>query len=106
VEEGLSPLCEYSGGLLFVSSGSRLAQSLSGFVSMVRGRYILEYPEPANAKAGVHSIRVSIDHTHAFIRSGGVTAVLGDAANAQDITVLRGSTPETPGMGKDHARDP
>jgi hypothetical protein len=103
MEKDLSPLCEYSGGVLFLSSGLGLAQSLSEFVNVVRDRYILEYPEPANTTAGVHSIRVTIDHTHAFIRSGGVTAVLGDAANAQDITVLREGTP---GTGKDHARDP
>jgi hypothetical protein len=103
VEEGLSPLCEYSGGLLFVSSGSRLAQSLSEFVSMVRGRYILEYPEPANAKAGVHSLRVTIDHTLAFIRPAGVTAILNQPTDTHDIRALPGDTRE---RGSGSAHDP
>jgi hypothetical protein len=106
VEEDLSPLCESSGGMLFLSSGSRLAQNLSDFVNMVRGRYILEFSEPANATAGDHSIHVTIDHTLAFIRSTGVSAVMGRPGNAHDITVLPGDPSKTTEVGSGHAHDP
>ena len=103
IGEDLSSLCQLTGGLAMPASHD-LPADLSRFVSMVRGRYILEFSEPSNVSPGGHRIDVTIDGARAFIRPAGVAAIL-DPSTANDPTVLPGDTANAPRMGKDRPRD-
>jgi hypothetical protein len=88
VEQDLSPVCQASGGLLFLTPPSLLPANLRQFVDMLRSRYILQFPEPPNAMAGLHSLNVTIDHTLALVLPAGVTVKLDDATQVHDGTAL------------------
>ena len=96
-------VCELTGGLVMRPKKQELPQALSRFVELVRGRYILEFPRPANAAAGSHDLEVTLDKTKAFIRSSGISFPLPDPAVLSDPTTVPSDTSRTPQLGKRHA---
>jgi hypothetical protein len=69
----LRRICESSGGMVLNTSPRKFPQTLSHFVDLVRGRYILEFQRPHNMKPGVHALDVSVARQFAFIRTAGAT---------------------------------
>jgi len=74
MEDRLGSVCGSTGGLLFESDDSRAMQTaqIRRFVRMLRERYILEFPRPANGNAGNYSMEVKIDDAKAIIRPAGI----------------------------------
>lgn len=97
-------LCQLTGGLTLISSREHLAQSLRHVMETLRGRYILEFTEPSNARPGVHSIDVRIDHMDAFIRTAGVSAVVDDPT-VKDPDLIPRDTSKDPKMGNAREKD-
>jgi hypothetical protein len=80
-ENPFGMLCDLTGGIaLSISSDRDVSRALPHFVDMLRGRYILEFHRPRNAKPGSYTVNVSLDHTHAHIRVGGTTVHVASAA--------------------------
>jgi hypothetical protein len=102
--KNFSSLCERTGGF-FAPAYRDLPDHLSWFVKMLRGRYILEFTEPANAPAGNHRIDISIDGMTPFIRPGAVAAAV-DPAAAKDPTLVPQDTAGAPQLGKSRPHDP
>jgi hypothetical protein len=93
-------LVESSGGTYLESVPSKLPKALSDFIAMLRGRYILEFPTPANDTPGHHDIRITIDHTKAFITTSGFTLARDNPADDNDPTTIKNDNPNAPILGK------
>ncbi len=67
-------LCGSSGGLvLAVDKGTNgMTGQIRRAISMLRDRYILEFPRPVNGGPGLYSINVTINDPKAIIRPAGV----------------------------------
>ena len=77
-------LCRTNGGLLLNVRSWTLAQSLQSFITMLRGRYILEFPRPDNSTAGNHNIDITLPGKNALILATGVATPLPDPALLAD----------------------
>jgi hypothetical protein len=68
-------LCGTSGGL--VLDGDKSKRMMSGqiqrLMTMLRNRYILEFPRPANGTAGFYAFDVQVGDPSAIIRSAGIS---------------------------------
>lgn len=67
-------LCGSSGGLvLAVNKGANgMTGQIRRVITMLRDRYILEFPRPLNGGPGLYSIKVTTNDPKAFIRPAGV----------------------------------
>ncbi|MES2394228.1 MAG: hypothetical protein V4555_21530 [Acidobacteriota bacterium] len=98
--EVFSELCQSSGGLTEPIDPLELPKALDNFTTMLRNRYILEFPVPFNPTSGSHSIRVDIAHLDAFIQPAGVDVALTDPALAKDPSTIPTDESAAPKMGK------
>ena len=96
-------LCELSGGTVSLTSPKALEKKLKGFTTMVRERYIVEFPRPTNGKAGMHGLLVRIDRGDYFIRPAGITFPLMDPAVLADPTTVASDPSKAPTMGSRHS---
>jgi hypothetical protein len=100
-ENPLPSLCELSGGMMLLTSVRSLEETLTRFTTMLRQRYIVEFPRPANSTAGMHDIRVTIAKGEGnFIRSSGISVPLPDAAVLKDPTTVPSDPSLAPEQGK------
>jgi hypothetical protein len=102
VERPLISVCELSGGVVMrMSERTDLSKSLERFVTMLRERYIVEFPRPGNSTAGEHGLEVKIDKgVYIIIRPSGVSMPLPDPALATDPTTIQVGPSQTPEEGK------
>jgi len=94
----LNSLCETTGGIILETSSSSLDAQLRELVSLVRARYILEFPRPA-AGAGMHNLDVSIENVSAFIRPAGSSFPLRDPALKNDPNTILPDPSAAPVVG-------
>jgi hypothetical protein len=100
-ESPFQVLCELSGGMVVMSMENKLEQTLTRFMTMVRGRYIVEFPRPANSSAGEYAMSVKIDKSNGlFIRAAGISVPVPDAAVLADPTTVPSDPSLTPEIGK------
>jgi hypothetical protein len=101
VESGLISVCELSGGIVMrMSESAALPRSLEKFVTMVRDRYIVEFPRPTNSTAGEHDMEVKIDKGIYSIRPSGVSMPLPDPALMADPSTIQVGPSQAPEEGK------
>jgi hypothetical protein len=99
-ENPFDSLCQLSGGMVFQTNVSALAESLKTFVTTLRERYIVEFPRPSNSTAGEHGMEVKVAKGDTyFIRSAGIAVPLPDAAVLADPTTVSTGPAKTPEMG-------
>ena len=104
VEDNYNELCQNTGGLIFTTVQQDLVPTLQRLVSMIRGRYILEFPRPDDSSPGRHVIDVTLPSEASFIVTAGVTVALPDANRNADPTTVP-SSPSPALMGKRHPLD-
>jgi hypothetical protein len=101
VEEGWTSVTELSGGVVTTASDTKsLGMVLGQFVTMVRGRYIVEFPRAFNSTAGTHVMQVKVAKSNYIIRPAGITVPLPDAALAGDPTTIQTGPSAAPEQGK------
>lgn len=105
IEAPFDNLCQLSGGMITPANSFNLSKQLEGFVKMVRGRYILEFPRPSNATPGGYSLDVRIDHSDAWIRSAGAAYPIEDSAVKNDPTTVNADPSLTPVQGTHRVLD-
>jgi hypothetical protein len=98
-EDAFNSLCELSGGMVLTASRRTVAPALKRFTTLLRGRYIVEFPRPFHSKGGEHTLMVTIDKSDAFIRSSGVTVPIADPALLADPTTVPSDPSRTPEYG-------
>lgn len=97
----LLSVCELSGGMLMPTTPDLIEKLLQQFMTLVRERYILEFPLPANSTKGEHSIQVKIaDGERYFVRATGVSAPVPDASILKDPNTVPSDPSRTPEQGK------
>jgi hypothetical protein len=82
-----------------MSDTAALSKSLEKFVTMVRERYIVEFPRPSNSTAGEHDMEVKIDKGIYTIRPSGVSMPLPDPALMSDPSTIQAGPSQTPEEG-------
>jgi hypothetical protein len=102
VENALVSVCELSGGIVMrMNDPEALSKSLEQFVTMLRDRYIVEFPRPAKSTAGEHDLEVKIDKgVYIKIRPSGVSMPLPDPALMADPTTIQTGPSQAPEEGK------
>jgi hypothetical protein len=99
-QAALIPVCELSGGVVTTTSDTRsLGLTLREFVTMLRERYIVEFPRPSNSTAGTHDMEVKVARANYFIRPSGISVPLADPALAADPTTIQTGPSQTPEQG-------
>ena len=100
VEDSLVAVCELSGGIVMrLNDPAVLSKSLERFVTMLRERYIVEFPRASNSTAGEHVMEVKIDKGIYKIRPSGVSVPLPDPALAADPTTIQAGPSQAPEQG-------
>ena len=83
-----------------VGDSTALSKSLERFVTMLRERYIVEFPRPANSTAGQHGLEVKIDKgVYIIIRPSGVSAALPAPALMADPSTIQAGPSQAPEQG-------
>jgi hypothetical protein len=101
-EDLFDTLCQSNGGALQTVSTKSLPKTMRYFISVLRNRYILEFPRPDEDIPGRHIVEVTIPKTNLYIRPAGLTI---PAATKRDPNTLA-PTPSPATYGKRHPLDP
>ena len=89
MEDSFDSVCQLSGGILLTASPHNLAKQLQWFMTMVRGRYIVEFPHPVSTTPSRLLMDITIAKSLAFIRPAGAAVALDDPKILNDpMTVL------------------
>jgi len=99
-ESPFNSVCELSGGMLLTASRRTVARVLKRFTTLLRERYIVEFPRPFHSESGEHNLTVTIDKSGAFIRSAGISVPMADPAVLADPMTVPSDPSRTPEYGK------
>jgi hypothetical protein len=100
VESPLISVCDLSGGIVMrMSDPAALPRLLEKFVTMLRERYIVEFPRPSNSTAGEHGMEVKIDKGVYLIRPSGVSMPVPDPVVMSDPTTIQAGPSQAPEEG-------
>jgi hypothetical protein len=100
VENSLTAVCELSGGIVMrMSDTAALPRTLERFITMVRERYIVEFPRPSNSTAGEHGMEIKIDKGIFLIRPSGVSMPLPDPVLMADPSTIQAGPSQAPEEG-------
>jgi hypothetical protein len=100
LENPLISLCELSGGIVTrMSDPTALSKSLERFVTVLRERYIVEFPRPSNSTAGEHGMEIKIDKGSYSIRPSGVSMPLPDPVLMADPSTIQAGPSQAPEEG-------
>lgn len=109
--EGTDPfqsLCSSTGGLVLDAGPWKqmMTRQMERLISMLRNRYIIEFPRPVNGAPGQYSIEVMIPDPRAIVRPAGVAF----PPRAEDAKAAEGTLPEDtsrlPVVGPKHDDNP
>jgi hypothetical protein len=93
--------CQLTGGMVLLTSDLSLGDTMKRFTAMLRERYIVEFPRPANGTPGQHGLEVRADKNSGnIIHASGVSVPIPDAALLADPTTVKSDPSLTPEQGK------
>jgi hypothetical protein len=93
VTSGLAYIAEGTGGMVMETTRNNVAETLTRFPELLRGRYILEFSRPIGMTAGAHFLTVSVGQPKDFIRPAGTSMPVADP-EAPDPSVQHGKLGE------------
>jgi hypothetical protein len=102
VEPAFDSLCQLSGGTILGATADHIGRALTGFTTMLRERYIVDFPRPANSTAGGHDIEVRVEKSTDFIRPSGISFTIPDPAVLADPTTVPSDSSLAPVQGQRH----
>ena len=99
-EDPFNSVCQLTGGTIFMTNETDLAETLKRFIQTVRERYIVEFPRPLNSTPGEHGLRVKIEKSNDdYIRSAGLSVPMPDPVLLADPTTVPSDPTLTPELG-------
>jgi hypothetical protein len=98
-ETPLDDLCQLSGGILLPTSAEDLGKQLAWAVTLIRGRYIVEFPHPVTTVGGHYSMDITISRRQVLIRPAGAEFPTDDPAILNDPTTVPSDLSRTPQLG-------
>jgi hypothetical protein len=99
VEDPLNSVCQLSGGILLKANPYNLAKQLHRFMTMVRGRYIVEFPHPVTTKPTRFLMDVTIARSDALIRPAGAAVLVDDPKILTDPMTIHPDASYAPQVG-------
>jgi hypothetical protein len=105
-ENPFNSVCELSGGIVLAAHPKTLERQLQWFMTMVRGRYIVEFPHPVSTKGVYRGMEISIEKSNAFIRPSGASIPIDDPKILDDPTTVRTDPANAPKPGKRKVMSP
>jgi hypothetical protein len=94
-------LCELTGGMVLLTSDFSLGDTMKRFTGILRERYIVEFPRPANGTPGQHGLEVRVGKDSGdIVRASGISVPVADAAVLADPTTVKSDPSLTPEQGK------
>jgi VWFA-related protein len=100
LDSAFSALCEVTGGMVLTATPTELAERLKWFTTLLRERYILEFPRPLDTEGGKHEMIVTVDRMEALILTAGIGIPLPDPAISKDPTTVPMDPAAAPQLGK------
>jgi VWFA-related protein len=97
-EDLLSSVSQSSGGMTLQSEGQSPGKELKSFVQMLRDRYVVEFPRPANARPGKVDLAVKITGSDFFIRAAGNGVPLPNPDEIGDGTITVAKVDDQPAL--------
>jgi hypothetical protein len=98
-EAPFNDLCQLSGGILLPTPAKDLGKQLAWAVTLIRGRYIVEFPRPVTTVGGHYSMDITISRRRAFIRAAGAEFPTDDPAILNDPSTVPPDLSRTPQLG-------
>jgi hypothetical protein len=98
-EAPFNDVCQLSGGILLPTPAQDLGKQLAWAVTLIRGRYIVEFPRPVTAVGGHYSMDITISRREALILPTGSTVPTDDPAILNDPTTVPTDLSRTPQLG-------
>jgi hypothetical protein len=99
-EVPFNDVCQMSGGILLPTAAKDLEKRLAWAVTLIRARYIVEFPPPVSTVAGHYSLDITIsERPKAFIRPTGMELPTDDPAILNDPTTVPSDSSRTPELG-------
>jgi hypothetical protein len=99
-EAAFQLVCGRTGGLVLATKKDRISQVFERFTTMLRERYILEFPRADSAAAGPHSLDITISNSNALIRSTGISVPIPDPRILADPTTVPSDPSHAPQVGR------
>jgi hypothetical protein len=93
-------VCARTGGLVLTAKRGKVSRGLERFTTMLRERYIVEFPRTDSAASGPHSFEVTIGKSNAVIRSTGISVPTADPRILADPTTVPSEPSHAPQLGK------
>ena len=93
----LNSVCESTGGLKLYTNRANLARDLERIPTMLRERYILEFPRPRGLTANRHDLKVTIAHSDALVLPAGISVPLASDKELATPVI----SPADPARGSD-----
>lgn len=100
-DDSFGSLCGSTGGLVLDAFSSKkfMARQIQRLMAILRNRYIIEFPRPANGSSGYYSIDVKIGDPSAIIRPAGVAFPPRDRDAQKPEGTLPSDTSQMPVVG-------
>ena len=98
-EDLFKELCMSNGGTILATPKASVAQNLQKLITLLRDRYILEFPRAEKSEPGLHNISVTVPNPTAFIAITGVLVPMPDAKVLADPTTIPTVTPSQATFG-------
>jgi hypothetical protein len=98
-EAPFNDVCQLSGGMLLPTPAKDLGKQLAWAVTLIRGRYIVEFPRPVTTVGGHYSMDITISRRQALIRPTGAGVPTDDPAILNDPTTVPPDLSRTPQLG-------
>jgi hypothetical protein len=89
LEDLFDLLCAGNGGFVKNLSQRDVAKSMQNLITLLRGRYILEYPRPDGGTPGMHTIAITVTGTPDRVWAPGVSYPTPDPAVLADPSTVR-----------------
>ncbi|HEY4382456.1 MAG TPA: hypothetical protein VGN01_19060 [Acidobacteriaceae bacterium] len=93
-------LSELSGGMVLIADPKELAERLRWFTTLLRDRYIVEFPHPYDTSGGVHGMNITVERMDAFIRPAGIGVPVDDPAILKDPSTVPSDPSRAPQLGR------
>jgi hypothetical protein len=99
-EVPFNDVCQLSGGTLLPTPAEDLGKQLASAVTLIRGRYIVEFPPPVSTVGGNYGLEITISkRPKTFIRPAGIAVPNDDPAILKDPTTVPSDPSRTPELG-------
>jgi hypothetical protein len=98
-ETPFNDVCQLSGGILLPTPPKDLGKQLAWAVTLIRGRYIVEFPRPVSTVGGHYNMDITISRSRAFIRASGAEFPTDDPSILNDPTTVPPDLSRTPQVG-------